>query len=532
MVRDVKQRGISVIHWIDHGRLDGGFWDVGSYLGQRGIAPRLAEHVPDPLGVVCDEAHQHGMRVIAVIKPWDLAFTIPWSDVNEPNPGVRLPMIGGSSAPSKFIRESPYVRSRLHPSLIPDPAEAKLPIRTLRVWHDEAQLPASPEVTLYISYDNAKFEPYRGPMRAERVTRRRRPPVFAPAPAKRFAEEGEFACIELTDLEIDAPFVAVQFDGPSGMRNTIAALIEILGPEDQPLSFTYGFVAQTQGPGNPGDRDWRTRGIAFEVLHGSPVTRTHAGPSRSGGRFVAEVDELKVLGIGRGRNEYLFSPIEYAYPEVQRGVLQIISEALDSGVDGIDLRQSSHCESLDWENYGYNEPVMKAYREQYGVDPVTEPVDCAKWQHLRGRFFDEFLKQASELTRSRGAMFLVHLQFLMNLPAEEPTWLNVAWHWRDWLTSGLVDGATFKTGDADDEFYREALAICEEHELLTIFTRKPTKARLVENFTRNFAVAAQDGFDAINLYELAVLARLQTDGRLRFEHDELWELVAAEAAAG
>jgi hypothetical protein len=298
----------------------------------------------------------------------------------------------------------------------------------------------------------------------------------------------------------------------------------VLGPQGRRLSFTYGLVAKWQGAGNPGDRNWRTSGIAFDAINGSPVTRTHAGPSRSGGRFTAEVDALKVLGIGRGRNEYLFSPVEYAYPEVRQALLKIVSEALDSGVDGIDIRQSTHCESLDWENYGYNEPVLEAYRRQFGVDPLTQPVDCAKWQHLRGRFFDAFLKQASKLVRGRGADFLVHLQFLMNLPAEEPTWLNVAWHWRDWLTSGGVDAVTFKTGDADEAFYREALSLCRKHNLSTIFTRKPSKARQIEDFTRFFGVARADGFDAINLYELAVFARLQSDGRLRFFDDRLWQL--------
>ena len=48
----------------------------------------------------------------------------------------------------------------------------------------------------------------------------------------------------------------------------------------------------------------------------------------------------------------------------------------------------------------------------------------------------------------RGGSFLVHLDKLMNLPAENPTWLNVAWHWRDWLASGMVVTNTPRVLDA------------------------------------------------------------------------------------
>ncbi len=71
-----------------------------------------------------------------------------------------------------------------------------------------------------------------------------------------------------------------------------------------------------------------------------------------------------MLAVARGRNEYLVGPIEFAYPQVQAFLLKLIEQSLDSGVDGVDIRQSTHTESLDWENYGFNDPLVQAYRER------------------------------------------------------------------------------------------------------------------------------------------------------------------------
>ena len=531
MVRDLMQRGVAVIHWIDHGRFDNGLWDEDGYLGCSGRAQPFAQAVPDPLPVVCDEAHRHGLRVIAVIKPWDFAFGPPFDSIPPMNPpsSVRLPHVGGMGSAVRFIREKPHVRLRLHPARVPESTEADLPIRTIRIWHDAAELPVVPGVSLWISDDNTAYQRYQGPMQVKQVTRRRTPPIFTPAPEQRFAAEGEFACIELTDLQVDAPFVCVQFDGPTGIANTFEAMVEVLGPASQSLAFTYGLAPRLARSTSAGD-DWRDIGIAFDAARGTPVPRTYAGGAQSAGRFHAELDGLPLLAIARGRNEHLAAPIEFAYPEVQQWLLSVVDDALDRGVDGIDIRQSTHAESLDWENYGFNQPVLDAFRQRFDIDPATQPFDHGAWRHLRGEFFDQFLQRASQRTRERGAVFLTHLEKHMALPADEPSWLNMAWHWRDWIAGGTLDAVTMKTVNYDSVFYRDSLALCREHGVNTIFTRKPS-SRIVEDFEQYFPRAQADGYDAINLYELAVLATLQPDGKLQFHHDRVWELVREYATA-
>ncbi len=77
-VRELAQRNISTIHWIDHGRFNTGLFDNGAYLDGGRLAQELARKVPDPLAVICDEAHKVGLKVIAVIKPWDMGFGSPY----------------------------------------------------------------------------------------------------------------------------------------------------------------------------------------------------------------------------------------------------------------------------------------------------------------------------------------------------------------------------------------------------------------------------------------------------------------------
>ena len=142
LVRGYAERDIRAVHWIDYGGLGDGFWDAGAGSAWSSAAGRFVERVPDPLAVVADECHRRGIRAYSVLKVFDLAMGMPWSNapVGVPPEGKpRLAHIGGTGGSAmRAIVESPGIRSRLHPSLI---AEARgRPIRTIRLWHESARL--------------------------------------------------------------------------------------------------------------------------------------------------------------------------------------------------------------------------------------------------------------------------------------------------------------------------------------------------------------------------------------------------------
>ena len=102
----------------------------------------------------------------------------------------------------------------------------------------------------------------------------------------------------------------------------------------------------------------------------------------------------------------------YTEKAVQDYRLAEIQELLDRGVDGITLSLGSHVASNfwhgapdpeDWErilrpdSFGFNPPVVEAYRERYGVNIIEEDFDPDKLFRLNGRLFTEFLRRMREV---------------------------------------------------------------------------------------------------------------------------------------
>lgn len=117
-----------------------------------------------------------------------------------------------------------------------------------------------------------------------------------------------------------------------------------------------------------------------------------------------------VYGIARGSIAYIPGGLCEAYEEVREYWLSQVRKWLEYGADGIDIRPQSHSTmAIDYTNYGYNEPIVERYQELYGVDIRNGEVDYLKLAAIRGDFFLEFLKEASELTHSFNAVFSTHL---------------------------------------------------------------------------------------------------------------------------
>ena len=530
-VRCFADRGISAIHWIDYGPADSGMWDHGSYFDRDGRACRFFQQVPHPLRVVCDEAHSNGLRVFAVLKVFDLAIGMPSATYpvgTGPDPPVGLPHIGGQgSCAIRWLREHPDKRARLHPSLWYDGVSERQ-IGTIRLWHETDALSTAPPVEIFVSNDNDRYRRYDGPVSTSLSVRRRRPPVFVPAPDVAFGREGAFSCLELTGMAISEPFLCLQPTKPVELANTLAALVEVADTHAQAIPFTYG-LAPTQ-PREVRDSTWLDVGIAFDAARLTPVPGRGIALKRSGGRIRINLAECGSLGIARGRNEYLTGMVEMAYPEVRNWLTGIMLEALDAGADGVDIRLANHTESLDWENYGFNPPIIEEFKRRCGVDIATEPFDRASWRRLRGEYFETFLKEAGRAVRRRGGEFLVHLEEPMERPAEKLCYMEIFWDWREWLRDGLVDRANFKGSTLDGPLRREALQLCRELGIPKITTPKflmstTPESELEPRMGAFIDRALQDGFDSLNLYESATVMRLEADGSLNFTAPSLWKRI-------
>ncbi len=182
-VAKLATHGITGLRWVEHGRLDDGLYDPGAGFDRDGVASRLCKTMPDPRQVMIDAAHEHGMEIVQVLKPWDMAFdgspSLFFPHGYGPQPPVGLPRVGGEGGGAiRWIREHPDKLVRLHPSLL-EPDKPRQPIRTLRFWHESGELAEAPTLEIYVSSDNHTYRKYDGPMRIVQDVRKRRPPMYA-----------------------------------------------------------------------------------------------------------------------------------------------------------------------------------------------------------------------------------------------------------------------------------------------------------------------------------------------------------------
>jgi len=124
-----------------------------------------------------------------------------------------------------------------------------------------------------------------------------------------------------------------------------------------------------------------------------------------------------VYGIARGKRTHMKGTLCEAYPEVRNYWLDQVKRAVDMGFDGVDIRLQNHSGMVtDYTNYGYNEPIVKKYRELYGVDILKEKADPLKIMKIRGDYFYSFLVEAAAVIHRKGKKIQVHLRHAHEAP--------------------------------------------------------------------------------------------------------------------
>ena len=204
---------------------------------------------------------------------------------------------------------------------------------------------------------------------------------------------------------------------------------------------------------------------------------------------------------------------------------------LDTGVDGVDLRITAHgCMTDEPEVYGWNPPVMAAYRERFGDGPI----ELSKLATVRGDFYTQFVREVSKMVRERGKKLQLHLHAEAFRP--DPVFgqqngvpANIEFQWRRWLDEGLADSVYLRTswfeGAEDplgvkstqrsrlkrmlaDPVAHEMLAVAAKHRLPVILNRYIGRAAGLDEYLDDLELTARDGrFAGFDVYEFFDLAQ-------------------------
>lgn len=543
----IAYTGAQRVHWLYYGEVTPDDPRCGNIFNAHWATygPESISALGEPLRAAVPVAKAHGLEIFGVLKPFNggLSGTYP---LGSPEAGSksRLVRIGGTlQQVIPFLERHPEMRIQRRPG----GGNTAGPVAAIRLLKgDAAASRMRPEhLRLWVSEDNYHYQPLQmvpeGTVTVELAVR-----TVCDYHGNMLIRRGDpIRVVTLTGLALSAPFVVLTTtftEGAGDFRNTPLGMIEVLGQDGRPLDC----VLATHAAGWIQPRDFRTYGLDFDLGYGHlPVTLDEPWCGVAGDPWqpFAGEDELAAqalmgkgpvggfVGFALGKNEYLPAAPNEAYPEVRALWLAWVQAMLDTGVDGVDLRITAHgCMTDEPEVYGWNPPVMAAYRERFGDGPI----ELSKLATVRGDFYTQFVREVSKMVRERGKKLQLHLHAEAFRP--DPVFgqqngvpANIEFQWRRWLDEGLADSVYLRTswfeGAEDplgvkstqrsrlkrmlaDPVAHEMLAVAAKHRLPVILNRYIGRAAGLDEYLDDLELTARDGrFAGFDVYEFFDLAQ-------------------------
>ncbi|MBX7207821.1 MAG: family 10 glycosylhydrolase [Verrucomicrobiaceae bacterium] len=134
----------------------------------------------------------------------------------------------------------------------------------------------------------------------------------------------------------------------------------------------------------------------------------------------------------RGKKGEDQTKLSYAFPEVRAFKLGILREAAGRDIDGIDLDFLRHPPC-----FGYEEPLITAFKARHGQDPRNLATDDPRWLQLRAGIMTGFLRDVRKILDDAGQAKGRHLGLGARVDWKEyKTW---GCDIDTWLKEGLLD---------------------------------------------------------------------------------------------
>ena len=514
--------GVRRVHWIYYGGKKNGWWTHGP-LGVGETWAKTIENVGEIMPTVVEAAHEHGIQVFGMIKPFDMGFR--WS-YGEGTPAAescgKIDRIGG---PVGWIADFPVQRRDLmmarksgaYGSAIND-----VFTRIDLVKEDDAPSDLQlDDVTLYVSDDNATYRPYDGPMHKEEVVEDYPVCEHTPSGVHPTQETRRARVYRFDGLEIRSKYVAVAAkDKGYRFANRLLDLLHVFGEKGEERFLTYAMGARR------GSDDFRAGGFEFD---GFPGTPTGVFPGYDAINSRVYLDHHGVLAFARGKARDPLALLSPSFPEARQWWLSWVRDCLEAGCDGVELRVRAHHSDFAWSEYGFEQPVVDAFRERYGVDLLaTDDFDRAAKRRLRGEAYTQFYRDAKKLVDEHGKLLGLHTSITMGTEPEEASSMDIHWDWRTWLQEALPQSVTLKEVWPGTRFWREIMSLARPRGIKGVFCPyannqwgKPGGEKIVEAWLK---MAQQHGCDGYQYYECASVIEGTEDGRIVMKQPALREL--------
>jgi hypothetical protein len=162
------------------------------------------------------------------------------------------------------------------------------------------------------------------------------------------------------------------------------------------------------------------------------------------------------LDIGHRDRLGAYGYLSLAYPEVRERERNLYLEFVERyGVDGVQLefmiarppryaapegiRRVPCCDAEGYWAYGYDEPAIADYQQQYGVDPRKLPNSDPTWVQFRANYATQHLRELRHALDKRGKKVDVSIFAFSGTFTSPEDGLAVGSDWETWLREGLVD---------------------------------------------------------------------------------------------
>ena len=512
-----KKWGYERIYWIYLLKHSEKRWQFTPFSN---IAKNLSityKKIGELLPAVVKAARKNGLEIFAIYKINDLASPgiVPFGTLEASKYG-RLDAIGGriiGAAEGLVARQA--MRSERRMNDIPFDIEEKR-IGEIKLVSDTSEPTRIKKgnLQLWVSNDNKEYSTYSGELTfTEKV-------------------EGTNRVIILSDLDIYYKYLLITTsfrNGKGTFSNKLSNLIEIYDHQGKRLPFTYGLIPLRQYFGDLK----KGSSYAFNMNKGRNIQFDG---------FLEDTDysvdnESGFIALAKGKERYITGMLSPMYEEVQEYWLTHIKECLDAGVDGIDIRHSTHSCSFEWENYGFESPVVKEYKNRYGIDILKKPFDNEKRLQILAEYYTAFLRKASALIRNRGKKVQIHIGDGLYPRGGNPKLLGKAihwgrrWEWKKWIEESLMDEITLKNIWPDESFLVDIVYEVSSKQNIPLHTcpwlsRIPQDKAWLTKFRNSLQRGKASGkIDGYILYEAASMVKETEDGAFKLCAPEVLESI-------
>jgi len=148
--------------------------------------------------------------------------------------------------------------------------------------------------------------------------------------------------------------------------------------------------------------------------------------------------------------------ISFAFPEARAFCVAQAKELLALGADGIHCSTSAHCRHMPNSHktdfYGYEQPVVDAFKARYGVDIRTaDDFDREAWHDFKGEFVVQLYRELAEVCHAQDKELWIGLQlgrytqFTVDPHFSTHDVVRYTNHWKTLVDEGIADA--FILGD-------------------------------------------------------------------------------------